>query len=142
MRHLRYRVQERVGQRVEQRRHGVGRGIGVLGGVAPHDAADLAQVQALGEGLGRGHGAVHEEAVHLAGCPRQEVTVGGEDFGALFGGPEGGARDDRAQLVQPEEEGGDDAEVAAASADRPVQVGAFSSALARTWRPSARTRSA
>lgn len=54
---------------------------------------------------------------------RDEVPVGGEDFGAEFDGPEGGPGDDRAHLVQAEQERGDDAEVSAAAADRPVQVG-------------------
>ena len=91
--------------------------------VAPDDAADLAQVELLRERRRRRHGGEGEEAVQLARGVRDEVAVGREHLGALLDRPEGRAADDRAHLVQAEEERGDDAEVAAAAADRPVQVG-------------------
>ena len=80
-------------------------------------------MELLGEGRRRRDRCEGEEAVELARGVRQEVSVGGQHLGAQLDRPEGRAADDRRDLVQPEEEGGDDAEVAAAAPDRPVEVG-------------------
>ena len=53
-----------------------------------------------------------------------------EDLGARLDRPERRAADHGADLVQPEQERGDDAEVAAAAADRPVEVGVLVGARA------------
>ena len=71
-----------------------------------------------------------EEAVQLARRGGQELAVGREHLGALLDRPERRAADDRADLVQPEEERRDDAEVAAAAADRPEEVGVLVGARA------------
>ena len=64
-----------------------------------------------------------EEGVELARSGRQELAVRREHVGAELDRPERRAREHVADLVQPEQERGDDAEVAAAAADRPVKVG-------------------
>ena len=113
---------QRLGEGVEQRGHRLGRVL-LAADVAPDDAADLAQVQLLGErrrGRHRGEG---EEAVELPRGGGQELAVGREHLGGLLDAPERRAGDDRADLVQAERERRDDAEVAAAAADRPEQVG-------------------
>lgn len=130
VRHRRGAVQQWLGDGVEQGSHLPGRRLRIVPDAAPHDAADLAQVDLLRERRARRDGAEQEEGVQLAGRVREEIAVGGEDFGAEFDGPEGGAGDDRAHFVQPEQERGDDAEVAAATADRPVQVGVLVGARA------------
>ena len=106
------------------------RGVLLAADVAPDDPADLAQVQLLGEGRRRRHGVEGEEAVQLARRRREELAVGREHLGARLDRPEGRAADDGADLVQPEQERGDDAEVAAAAADRPEEVGVLVGARA------------
>ncbi len=115
-------MQQGLRQRLEQRGHRPG-GIRRVARVAPDDPADLAQVELVGEGRRRRNRGEGEEAVQLPWGAGQEVSVGREHLGAQLDRPEGRPADDRAHLVQPEEEGGDDAEVAAAAPDRPVQVG-------------------
>ena len=75
------------------------------------------------EGRRGRHDGEREEAVQLASSGGKEFAVDGENLGAELGGPERWAGDDRAHLVQPEEERGDDSEVAAAAPDRPVEIG-------------------
>ena len=116
-------MQQRLRKGVEQRRHVGGGCLLVRARIAPHDPADLAQVQLLGEWRPRRHRAEQEEAIQVAGRLRQEVAVGGENLRAALDRPERRPGDDRVELVQPEEEGGDDSEVAAAAPDRPVEVG-------------------
>jgi hypothetical protein len=70
-------------------------------------------VDLFGEGRRRRHRREGEEAVQLARRVRYEPAVGGQDLGALLDGPEGGASDDRPDLMQPEQERRDDPEVAA-----------------------------
>ena len=115
-------MHQRLGDSVEQRRHSAGRSLLVRAGVAPHDSADLAEMELLREGRRRRHGGDGEEPVQLARRARQELAVGGQDLGGRLDGPEGRPADDGADLVQPEQERGDDSEVAAAAADRPVEV--------------------
>ena len=79
-------------------------------------------MQLLGERRRRRDRGEGEEAVQLARGVRKEVPVGGQHLGARLDRPEGRAADDGVDLVQFEEEGGDDAEVAAAAPDRPVEV--------------------
>src|SRR6266849_10679973 len=76
----------------------------------------------LRERRARRHGVEREEAVQLAWSRWEKLAVGGEDFGAVLGRPERRPAEDRAHLVQSEDEGGDDAEVAAAAPDRPVEI--------------------
>ena len=76
------------------------------------------------------HDGEREEAVQLPGRGRQELAVGREHLCAELGRPERRAADDGADLVQPEEERGDDAEVPAAAPERPEQVGVLVGARA------------
>ena len=64
------------------------------------------------------------------GALGQELAVGREHLGGLLDRPERRAADDGADLVQAEQERRDDAEVAAAAADRPEQVGVLVGARA------------
>ena len=57
------------------------------------------------------------------GALGQELAVDREDLGGLLDRPERRAADDGVDVVQAEHERGDDAEVAAAAADRPEEVG-------------------
>ena len=77
----------------------------------------------LGERWPWRHRRVGEEAVQLARGVRDELAVGGQHLSARLDRPECRAADHGPDLVQAEEEGGDDAEVAAAAPDRPVEVG-------------------
>ena len=81
-------------------------------------------------GAGR-HGVVGEEAVQLPRRVREEVAVDREHLGGLARATRTSARRRPCPtVVQPEEERGDDAEVAAAAADRPVEVGVLVGARA------------
>ena len=64
-----------------------------------------------------------EEPVELARRVGQELPVGREHLGGRLDRPEGRPGDHRAGVVEPEDELGDDGEVAAAAAQRPEQVG-------------------
>ena len=122
-------MHQRLGQGLEERGHRL-RGVLLRADVAPDDAADLAQVDLLGERRPRRHGVEGEEAVQLARRSREKLAVDREHLGAGLDRPERRPADDRAHLVQPEEERGDDAEVAAAAPDRPVQIGVLVGARA------------
>ena len=122
VRHRLHAVQERFGERVEQRRHRARRLL-LRTAVVPHDAAHLAPVDRGREGVRGRHGGEGEEAVELARGGRQEVAVDRQHLGAQLDRPERRPCDHRVDLVQPELERGDDAEVAAAAADRPEEVG-------------------
>ena len=65
MRHRRHPVHQRLGQRVEKWRHRFGRVL-LRPDVAPHNPADLAQMDLLGERRRRRDGVEGEEAVQLA----------------------------------------------------------------------------
>ena len=115
-------VHERLGRGIQHRGHRLRRGILVRSGVAPDHAADLAQVDLLGERRARGNGGEGEEAVQLSRSRGQELAIDREHLGRVLHRPERGAANDRVHLVEAEQEGGHDAEVAAASADGPVEV--------------------
>ena len=60
----------------------------------------------------------------LVGCVGDPVAVEAEHLRRLLDGPEDGPRDDgRADLAEVEVERGDDAEVAAAAAHAPEEIG-------------------
>ena len=86
-------------------------------------AAHLAQVDLLREGIRRRHGVEVEEARHVAWRGRQPLPVRGEQRVGVLERPERRAADDRLERMRPERELGHDAEVAAAAADRPEEVG-------------------
>ena len=115
-------VQHRLRELVEQRRH-VRRGLLGLAEMAPEDAAGLAQVDLLGEGRARRHRHIRKEAVKVPRSRGQKLAVGREDLGAVLDRPQGRTGEDGPHLVQPEEEGGDDSEVATTAAQRPEEVG-------------------
>ena len=121
MRHRLDAVHQRLRERVEQRLH-VARRRRLATGVAPHDPADLAHVQRLGERRRGRDGREREEAAELARGRGEELAVGGEDGAAALDRPERRAGDHGVDLVEAELERGDDAEVAAAAAQRPEQV--------------------
>ena len=91
-------------------------------------------MQLLGERVARGHRSVEEEPVELARGRGDEVAVDAQHLGALLDRPERRPGDHRVDVVEAERELRDDAEVAAAAADRPVEVrvlvGARADALA------------
>ncbi len=91
-------------------------------GVAPDDGAHLAAVELLRERRHGRHGREREEPVQLPRRLRDELPVALHDRDGVVERPERRAGDDRAHRVQPVAELGDDAEVAAAAADRPEQV--------------------
>ena len=103
-----------------------------VAGVAPHHPAHLAQVQLLGNGGPPGGTVMEgEEPVQLARRARagtrgrQRITSVG-----LLERPERRPADHRADRVRAEAERGDDAEVAAAAADRPEELGVLVGARA------------
>jgi hypothetical protein len=116
---------ERRGQRVADRRDG--RGVGFRR-TPTDDGEDEPgrEVILLGyERRGWRVDAVHQRA-HPFGQGGEVVTGEPEDVGAPVGVPEEQPEvDDRADLVEREFELGDDAEVAATAAERPVEVGLF-----------------
>ena len=63
------------------------------------------------------------EAAELLGCLGEELTVGAHDLLRVLEAPEHRTGEDLADRVGLEEEAGDDAEVAAAAAQAPEQVG-------------------
>jgi hypothetical protein len=129
VRHRRGAVQQRFRQRVQHRRHRVRRVL--LGtGPAPDDTAHLAHVELLRERRCGRHRGEREEAVQVARGAGEEVAVDREDLGGGLHRPERRPGDHGVHLVHPEQERGDDAEVAAAAADRPVQVGVLVGARA------------
>ena len=99
--------------------------------VAPHDPAHLAAVQLLGERRCRWHRREREEAVQVAIRRGQELAIGAQHLVGLLDRPERRPRHHGAHRVQPEHERRDDAEVAAAAADRPEQVGVLGRARVR-----------
>lgn len=107
-----------------QQRHEDGRGGAlVLAHVASDDAADLLQVQLRRERRCGQHRPDEEERVEVLRRGGQEVAVDRQHLGGLLDGPEDRAGHDGAHLVQAEGEPGDDAEVPAAAAHGPEQVG-------------------
>ncbi len=91
--------------------------------VAPYDHTHLLHLILLGEGRHRRHRYEAEPAVDVLGRATNEVAPERHQLGRLFERPENRSAVHRADRVQPEEERGDDAEVAAAAAHRPEQVG-------------------
>ncbi len=123
-RRVRYRadpVQERRAELLPDRREGC-LGLVERAGGAPDDAAHRLPPQVLREGRRRGHGQEGEEAVELVGRRREEVPVPAQDVGGALQGPEHRPGVDGVDRVEPEEERGDDAEVAAAAAQGPEEV--------------------
>ena len=119
----------------EHRRH---RLLGLLVGAddAPDDPAHLAQVDLLRERRRRAAPCGSRRTpLAFARQRRQELAVGGEQLGGLLDRPERRPADDVGDRVRLERELGDDAEVAAAAAQRPEQlrvlVGARGDLLAR-----------
>ena len=102
-----------------------------LAEVAPHDPADLAKVQLLGERRGGRDREQRQESVQLPRRAGQELAVGAHHLLGLLERPERGSGQDGADGMQSELERGDDAEVAAAAADRPEQVGVLLGARTR-----------
>ena len=81
-------------------------------------------MQVSGDVRQRGDGAEPDHAAELVGGCGGEVAVEAQHVGGVIGGPEDGSgHHGRAEGVQAEPERGDDAEVAAAAAQRPEQVG-------------------
>ena len=115
-------VDDRVGDRPE----GCERCVRVLGGTAEADdhGADLAAVPRLGDERGR-RGVQHQHPdAELPGRLGGDRAVRAEDVvGPVERPQDQPAVDDRPDLVQPERERGDHAEVGTGPADRPEQVG-------------------
>ena len=110
-----------LGQGLQERGHRP-RGLLLRTDVAPDDTAHLAEMDLLGEGRPRRDGVEGEEAVQLAWRSWEKLAVDREHLGAELDRPERRPADDRAHLVQPEDERRDDTEVAAAAPDRPVEI--------------------
>ena len=95
-------------------------------GVAASDGDSRPPVQVLGDDRQRGDGAEPDDGAELVGRFGDEVPVEAQHVGGILGRPEDrSGHHGRADGVQREPERGDDAEVAAAAAQRPEQVGVF-----------------
>ena len=91
---------------------------------APHHGTHLAQVELLGKEVHRRHRHRREEAVDGARGRGPELAVKAHDLRGLLDRPEGRPGHDRsADRVRAELERRDNAEVAAATAQRPEQLG-------------------
>ena len=121
VRHRGDAVQQRLRQGVQQRRHGR-TGVFLVTDVGPDHGTDRPQLELFGERRGRWHLGVREEAVQRPRGVREELPVGLQHGVALADVPEGGSADEPGDVVQPEGERGDHAEVAAAAAEGPEQV--------------------
>ncbi|NCL74033.1 hypothetical protein AIIKEEIJ_01471 [Rhodococcus sp. YH1] len=100
-------------------------GLAVRSGVAPDDAAAPAAPEVLGERGGGWDGEQRDPAAEFLRERRQQFPVPAHDVGGVGEVVEHRAADDHAgfaDVVAAEGEGGDDAEVPAAAAQRPEQV--------------------
>ena len=91
--------------------------------VAPRDHAHLLHLVLGREHRDRRHGREAEPAVDVLGRLQDEVAPEAEQLGALVDRPEDRPAVDGADRVAAEQERRHDAEVAAAAADRPEEVG-------------------
>ena len=116
-------------------------GIRWIPGIAPDDPCHLPEVKVFRKWRSRRDGQESKEAIQLWRGVMNEVAVPAKDVRCLVEPVESGSADDRRDRVAREHKGGDDPEVAAATADGPEQP-ALSVALAVMSSPEASNTSA
>lgn len=109
------------------RTHGLGGGVGLFGSASatPDDAADILKMEVRRKhGRGRNN-EKRKKAADVLGSFDDEIAIGAQDGGGFLDGPEGWTKLHRADGMKLEFERGGDAEIAAAAANGPEEVGVF-----------------
>src|SRR5262249_34905580 len=94
-------------------------------GITPDDPTHVLIVEGLRKRRSRWKNKKRKEAIKFLRRSNDEVTVKAHDLSSLVQMPQNRSSIDRADGMQPEEEGGDNTEIAAAPAHSPKQIQIF-----------------